>query len=99
MAVTHDWLHERLEYLGTFPTTENWDSYGSLPTSDSARILATKFLRWLAEKGFPKPHIEPTGRGGVGVSWADEVMWIEIRSDGAAVTSFLADDEALETER
>jgi hypothetical protein len=89
------WIQGQLEYLATFPTTENWDSYGGLPTSPHARELAVRFLGWLSRKRFPKPHMGPTGDGGVEISWCDEVMWVDIRHDGAVVTSFLEDDEAL----
>jgi len=100
IPVACDWLDDvrrQLQAIAALPA--GWDSYGS-PSPD-VRVLeaAWGLLLCLCQaEGFPKPHVNPTPRGGVQFEWesGDRYFEIEVLTERAA--TYLYCDEAARTE-
>jgi hypothetical protein len=63
---------------------EDWDSYGAVPTSDTAAEAAVKVLERVVKDDAPTPQLCPMTDGGVDLEWlvGDDYASIECNADG-----------------
>ena len=72
----------RIDELASLP--QDWDSYGSNPTSGDARRAVLRFLANAPEGLVPEPSVSPVPGGGIGFHWRveDRDLELEFLPDG-----------------
>ncbi|HUY32042.1 MAG TPA: hypothetical protein VMV69_04615 [Pirellulales bacterium] len=79
--------------------TPGWDSNGA--DSPDPRLLraAWNLLECLCEESaIPKPHVNPTRRGGVQFEWEKGPRYFELEVDSERSAAYFFDDEIAQTE-
>ena len=72
---------EMLKQIDVMPDKPNWDSYGALPITESAKTTARSIARLLALS----PHVGPMNNGGIEFDFDDERsgLLVTVNPDGS----------------
>lgn len=99
-VVQYEWLpdvHRQLQAIAALPP--GWDSYGS-PSPDAHIIEAARglLLCLCQAEALPKPHVNPTPRGGVQFEWeaGDRYFEVEVLAERAAAYLYVDDAAGME---